>query len=135
MLEMFVIRYTNSLPNLFWCYLEFWRNNWNCTFWFAVISTVASKNKISWVWNLIFSSNQKLCSLCIKSYNQCVKIVQIRSFLWSVFFLIRTEYGEILSIPPYSVQMRENTDQKNSVFGHFPRSEYYKNQFSCGSNL
>ena len=24
--------------------------------------------------------------------------------------------------PPYSVQMQENTDQKNSVFGHFSRS-------------
>ena len=47
-----------------------------------------------------------------------VKIVQIRSFFWSVFFHIRTEY----CISPYSVQMRENTDQKNSVFGYFSRS-------------
>ena len=31
----------------------------------------------------------------------------------------RTEYGEMRSISPYSVRMRENTDQKNSVFGHF----------------
>ena len=43
----------------------------------------------------------------------CVKSVQIRSFLWSVFSRIRTEYGELRSISPYSVQMRENTDQKN----------------------
>ena len=42
----------------------------------------------------------------------CVKCVQIRSFFWSVFSHIRTEYGEIRSISPYSVQMRENTDQK-----------------------
>ena len=34
----------------------------------------------------------------------CVKSVQIRSFFWSVFSPIRTEYGEIL------------------VFGHFSRS-------------
>ena len=34
-------------------------------------------------------------------------------------------YGEIRSISPYSVQMRENTDQENSVFGHFSRSECY----------
>ena len=43
----------------------------------------------------------------------CVKSVQIRSFFWSVFPHIRTEYGEIRSISPYSVGMRENTNQKN----------------------
>ena len=42
----------------------------------------------------------------------CVKSVQIRSFFLSVFSRIRTEYGEILRISPYSVRMRENTDQK-----------------------
>ena len=31
---------------------------------------------------------------------------------WSVFSRIRAEYGEIIRISPYSVQMRENTDQK-----------------------
>ena len=31
-------------------------------------------------------------------------------FFWSVFSRIRTEYGEIRSITPYSVWMRENTD-------------------------
>ena len=29
--------------------------------------------------------------------NHCVKSVQIRSYLWSVFFCIRTEYGETFS--------------------------------------
>ena len=42
----------------------------------------------------------------------CVKSIQIWSFFWSVFFRIRTEYGEIRKISLYSVQMRENTDQK-----------------------
>ena len=37
----------------------------------------------------------------------CVKSVQKRSFFWSLFSRIRTE-----SISPYSVWMRENTDQK-----------------------
>ena len=41
-----------------------------------------------------------------------VKSVQIWSFFWSIFSHIRTEYGEILRISPYSFQMRENTDQK-----------------------
>ena len=45
----------------------------------------------------------------------CVKCVQIRSFFWSVFSHIWTEYWE-------NERMRENTDQKNSVFGRFSRS-------------
>ena len=42
----------------------------------------------------------------------CVKCVQMRSFFLSVFSRIRTEYGEIRSISPYSVRIQENTDQK-----------------------
>ena len=41
-----------------------------------------------------------------------MKSIQIRSYFWSVFSHIRTEYGEIRRISPYSVRMRENTDQK-----------------------
>ena len=42
----------------------------------------------------------------------CVKCVQIRSFFWSVFSCIRTEYGDLRSKSPYSVRIQENTDQK-----------------------
>ena len=42
----------------------------------------------------------------------CVKSIQIRSFFWSLFSRIRTEYGEIRSIIPYTVRVRENMDQK-----------------------
>ena len=31
-------------------------------------------------------------------------------FFWSVFSRIRTEYGEVLRISPYSVRMRENAN-------------------------
>ena len=49
-----------------------------------------------------------------KTKNQhCMKIVQIRSFFWSVFSRIWTEY---------SVQIRKIRTRKNSVFGHFSRS-------------
>ena len=41
---------------------------------------------------------------------------------WSAFFRIRTGYGEIRSIFPYSVRMQENADQNNSEYGHFLRS-------------
>ena len=35
-----------------------------------------------------------------------------------VFSRIRTEYGEMRSISLYSVRIRENTEQKNSKYGH-----------------
>ena len=38
---------------------------------------------------------------------------------------IRTEYGEILGVSPYSVGMQENADQNNSKYGDFWRSECY----------
>ena len=44
---------------------------------------------------------------------------------WSVFSRIRTEYEEIRSISPYSVQMRGNTNQNNSEIGHFSHSDIY----------
>ena len=45
--------------------------------------------------------------MCENSH--CVKSVQIRSFFWSVFSCIRTEYRKIRI-------------RKNSLFGHFSRS-------------
>ena len=42
---------------------------------------------------------------------------------WSIFSRIRTEYGEILRTSPYSVPIRENTDQNNFVYEHFLRSD------------
>ena len=52
----------------------------------------------------------------------------MRSFLWSVFSRIRTEYGELRSISPYSAQMRENADQNNSEYGHFSDSDSQKTE-------
>ena len=52
------------------------------------------------------------CKLEIVRVFHCLKNVQIRTFFWSVFSRIRTVYREIRSICPYSVRMRENTDQK-----------------------
>ena len=50
-------------------------------------------------------------------------------FSWSLFSPIRTQYGEIRSISPYSDRMQENTDQKNSECRHFLRSVLYS--ISC----
>ena len=52
----------------------------------------------------------------------CVKSVQIRSYFWSVFSRIRTEYGE------YSVSLHIQSEcgkirtKNNSIFGHFSHS-------------
>ena len=42
--------------------------------------------------------------------------------LWSVFSRIRTEYW---CISPYTIRMRENSDQNNSKCWHFSRSVHY----------
>ena len=47
---------------------------------------------------------------------RCVKSVQIRSFSWSVFSRIRTEYGDFPSKSPYSCRIRENMDQKKTPY-------------------
>ena len=51
-------------------------------------------------------------------------VILIRIFAYSDWIRRDTEYQ---SICPYSVQMRENTDQNNSEYGHFLRSVYFKN--------
>ena len=52
----------------------------------------------------------------------CVKSVQTRSFFWSVFSRIWTEYGDLLRKSSYSVRMQGNTDQNKLRFEHFSRS-------------
>ena len=42
-------------------------------------------------------------------------------FFWSIFSCIWTEFLDLFIL--YSVQVRENTDQKNSVYGHFSSSD------------
>ena len=44
----------------------------------------------------------------------CVKSVRIRSYSGPHFSRIRTEYGEILRISPYSVRMRENAGKRQT---------------------
>ena len=41
--------------------------------------------------------------------------VSLFGFLWSMFSHIRTEYGQIQSISPYSVQMRKNGSFSRNV--------------------
>ena len=45
---------------------------------------------------------------------------------WSAISCIQTEHRDLLCKSPYSVRMRENTDQKNSEYRHIFRSGYLK---------
>ena len=54
--------------------------------------------------------------------------VQIRSFLWSLFSCISTEYGDLRSIQSEYKKMRS---RKNSLFGHFLRSVNMQKSNSC----
>ena len=56
--------------------------------------------------------------------NTVWKVSVFRVF-WFAFSRIQTEYREILCISPYSVQIRENTDWKNSKYGHFSCNRRY----------
>ena len=53
-----------------------------------------------------------------KVHMDCVKSVQIRSFFWSVFSRMRTEYS--VSLRTQS-ECRKIRTRRDSVFGHFPR--------------
>ena len=59
--------------------------------------------------------------VCIELREKCPHL----EFFRFVFSRIRTEYREIHSTSPNLVQMRENTDQKNSSYGHLSRSVTY----------
>ena len=61
---------------------------------------------------------------CFKSLSKVSlrKKCPYSEFFWSPFSRILTEYGEILRISPYSVQMPENTDQNNFEYGQFLRT-------------
>ena len=56
--------------------------------------TISRILAISWL------LNNQMNIICLK-VRHCVKSIQIRSFLWSVFSRIRTEYGELRIKSPY----------------------------------
>ena len=66
--------------------------------------------------------------------NTAWKVSVFGNFLIRIFWfriLLHSPWiGEIRSISPYSVRMRDNTDQKNSKYGHFSCSVKHDNTFS-----
>ena len=78
-------------------------------------------------------SYRKNCSIFHKTFHAVKELLYVLSLCkkclhWelfrSAFSRIWSEYGEIATIFPYSVRMRENADQNNSKYGHFLRSGF-----------
>ena len=71
----------------------------------------------AFIW-LLWSFLKNICERLLLDYMNtwwcpyCVKSFQIRSFFWSVFSHVWTEYREILRISPYSVRIKKNKVQK-----------------------
>ena len=79
-----------------------------------------------------FCVEKQVKNCCLPLREKC----PYSELFWFIFSRIRTEYREILSISPYLVQMRQNTDQSNSEHGHFLLSVHYSQsklevQLSC----
>ena len=67
------------------------------------------------------TESAKFCATILTLREKC----PYSELFWHVFSHIRTEYGEIRSVSPYSVRMRENKEQDNCKYGHFLRSVTY----------
>ena len=78
---------------------------------------------VSYLNTQIWLKNSELLFTCPLRV-RCVKSVQIRSFFWSVFSRIRTEYGKIRSIHSECGKIQ---NRKNCVFGQFSRSSLFMN--------
>ena len=94
------------------CYQRCWTFFW--CLWFQIYTRwlqygVSRSNQEDLTWQEIWRTTMR-------------KKFPYPELLRSAFSRIRTEYGEILSISPYSVRMRENADQNNSEYGNFSRS-------------
>ena len=72
--------------------------------------------------NSTAKSNHHLLFIYLASTFTLRKKCPYLEFFQSVFSRIRTKYRDLRSKFLYSVRMRENTDQKNSEYGHFLRS-------------
>ena len=65
---------------------------------------------------LYYANKNEIANNMETLFIHCAKIVLIRSFFWSAFSRIRTKYGDLRRKSPYSVQMRENTDQQKTPY-------------------
>ena len=71
--------------------------------------------KYKLIWGVIVSGiSDSLCEKCPNT-----------EFFWSLFTRTRTKYRDLLHKSHYSVRIRENTDQKNSIFKQISCSDSF----------
>ena len=63
--------------------------------------------------------------IVVRLISACKHILSVFGVTLVRISRIWTKYGEIHSISLYSVQMRKNTDQNNSEYGHFSCSAHF----------
>ena len=111
-------------PRISWIFYQWSRLLFNIFYCFCVFVKNISHVSCAYIWKGKRGYNAKPSAyyfyvktkisvdfcICITVHEKCPY-----SHIW-------TEYGEIRSIFPYSVQMQKNTDEKNSDCGHFSRS-------------
>ena len=103
-------------PKNFLTFLLFSGLEWYCVkiFTNCALSAKSMKlltNPLWYIWHYFEVEANWDCPLFVWD-KHCAKSVQIQSFFWSVFSRIRTEYRDLRSKSPYSVRVRENTDQE-----------------------
>ena len=74
-------------------------------------------------WSIVYFNNSSL----IKLREEC----PYSEVFYTLFSRIRTEYGEILRITPYSARMWKNADQKIPEYGYILRSLIYDWNLIC----
>ena len=82
----------------------------------------------------MFQFSVKTSSTISENDIHFVKSVQIRSFFWSAFSGIQTEYEDLRSKSPYSIRIQENMDQKEHRTWTLSRSDHLNVSFYTFKN-
>ena len=102
----------------------------SCVFWSSQMVAIYKVRNLSFYWfdsSFIFAVEElhnfyliiNVYLGCTGVSAQCVKIIHIRSFFWSVLSRSRDEYGDLLRRSLYSARARKSTDQKTLRIWHF----------------
>ena len=80
--------------------------------------SITSQNKITLInlYLITWIDLSVLLRWTVLLQTHCMKIAQIRSFFWSVFSCIRTDYGDLLRKSSYSVRIQENMVLKKILY-------------------
>ena len=102
-----------------WTEKNFWKTAYKK---FEGIYGLLKQSSTNFTWSILECFDLFINNYLINYYSFIGKRCPYSKLFWSLFSCIRTEYGKVRSISPYSVWMPENTDQNNSKYEHFSRS-------------